>query len=400
MSRADVIEEARKNQKNGSSGGRSATSSAGYGGQSVVSGGNTNTASAGYSQANYTPPPTTLSATQGAGYSQAGGMPSTTLSETQAAGYSQAGGPLTDATGTPIGQSNPLQPQTDLSQSMTNQLNESLDYRDLLSSQIMAEQARANASKYIMGGLQSSGLGQTGVSQSILSGIQSGYQNTLAQNVNQYNMTRDARMAGQEPQTEQELSQSQQRAMDTATTLLSEPNLTQDELSYIYDNYYSQLSTEDQKTFDFLVNRTSNETGLLNPGAEEGGETTATPGLPGISPNDNSTLFENFGIADPQTASANPIQNWDGSSQFDITVGDSTIPFKVEPNGDFANLLKVSKNWKDDKNGYIVEVKGLSNRKDYYVFFKGRWMKADPRNIDENKVSKKFKGRFGKIVAD
>ena len=81
-----------------------------------------------------------------------------------------------------------------------------------------------------------------------------------------------------------------------------------------------------------------------------------------------------------------------------MTIGGSNIPFTIQKNGDFAKFLSVSKNWKNDKNGYTIELTGLANNTDYYVFYKGRWMKTDSRNIDKTKVSKKFKGSYGKIV--
>lgn len=161
----------------------------------------------------------------------------------------------------------PVETEEDTQQT-TQQIQESLDYRDLLSSQIMAEQAKANASKYVMGGLQASGAAQTGLAQSVLSGIQSNYQNTLAQNMNQFSMTQDIRQAEQ-------LSQTQTGAINTATTLLSEPDLTQDEYEYIYNTYYSQMSPQDQQTFKFLYDRKGRELGFL----DETGETTTNQNI-------------------------------------------------------------------------------------------------------------------------
>lgn len=140
------------------------------------------------------------------------------------------------------------------------QVQENLDYRDLLSSQIMTEQAKANASKYVAGGLQASGIGQTGVAQSVLAGIEGGYQSTLAQNVNQYMMMQDVRGAEQ-------LSMSQQNAMNTATTLLNEPDLSQEEFQYIYDTYFGQMSSQDKQTFQFLYDRRARELGYESPTA-------------------------------------------------------------------------------------------------------------------------------------
>ena len=276
----------------------------------------------------------------------------------------------------------PLPPETEEEPKTTAQIEESLDYRDLLSSQIMAEQAKANASKYVMGGLQASGAAQTGVAQSVLSGIQAGYQNTIAQNMNQFAMTQDIRQADQ-------LAQTQSNALNTATTLLSEPDLTQDEYKYIYDNYYKNMSVEDQATFQFLYDRKGRELGFTADGES---------GLPGVTTSDTNYLFENFGIDNADIASDNALQLFDNSNDSQITIGGSNIPFKIEKSGDFGKFLSISKNWKSDKNGYTIELKGLENNTDYYVFYKGRWMKADRRNIDKTKVSKKFKGSFGKVV--
>lgn len=264
----------------------------------------------------------------------------------------------------------------------TSQIEESLDYRDLLSSQIMAEQAKANASKYVMGGLQASGAAQTGVAQSVLSGIQTGYQNTIAQNINQFAMSQDIRQADQ-------LAQTQSNALNTATTLLSEPDLTQDEYKYIYDNYYQNMSAEDQATFQFLYDRKGRELGFTADGES---------GLPGVTTSDTTYLFENFGIDNADIASNNALQLFDNSNDSEMTIGGSNFPFIIKKDGDFAKFLSVSKNWKNDKNGYIIQVTGNERFTDYYIFYKGRWMKADSRNIDKTKVSKKFKGSFGKIV--
>lgn len=275
----------------------------------------------------------------------------------------------------------PVAPDTqEETQKTTQQLAESLDYRDLLSSQIMAEQAKANASKYVMGGLQSSGVAQTGLAQSVLSGIQTGYQNTLAQNMNQFAMQQDIRQAGQ-------LETTQKNAIDTATTLLQEPDLTQDEYKYIYDNYFNQMSPQDQQTFQFLYDRKGRELGYLDDGTT------------GVSQTVSNQLYENYGITNFQEASVNSLSDWDGQNNGTLTIGTSNIPFTFNKDGDFGKLLAISKNWKSDKNGYVIEIDSkLSAGKDFYVYYNGKWLKADKRSINEESVSKKFKVSFGKIV--
>jgi hypothetical protein len=286
----------------------------------------------------------------------------------------------------------------------TSQIEESLDYRDLLSSQIMAEQAKANASKYVMGGLQTSGAAQTGVAQSVLSGIQAGYQNTIAQNMNQFAMTQDIRQADQ-------LAQTQSNALNTATTLLSEPDLTQDEYKYIYDNYYQNMSAEDQATFQFLYDRKGRELGFTADG------TTTTPT---VSTEVSDYLFNNFEITDNVTAynQTNLNQSLTLSNSYKPNVGDennqkyltSDGTFDLTKFNDTNNFIRwtegVSRN--NEKDGTIIAVEfnnlaqkitisgdiggggGTATAFFHFVVYKGKLYRI-PQNKATNKVTKRFK---------
>lgn len=285
----------------------------------------------------------------------------------------------------------------------TSQIEESLDYRDLLSSQIMAEQAKANASKYVMGGLQASGAAQTGVAQSVLSGIQAGYQNTIAQNINQFAMSQDIRQADQ-------LSQTQSNALNTATTLLSEPDLTQDEYKYIYDNYYKNMSAEDQATFQFLYDRKGRELGFKADG------TTTTPT---VSTEVSDYLFNNFEITDNITAynQTNINQSLTISDSYKPNVGDennqryltSDGTFDLTKFNDTNNFVRwsegVSRNNEKDGTIIAVEFNNLAQKITiggdigggrtataffHFVVYKGKLYRI-PQSKATNKVIKRFK---------
>ena len=284
-----------------------------------------------------------------------------------------------------------------------SQIEESLDYRDLLSSQIMAEQAKANASKYVMGGLQASGAAQTGVAQSVLSGIQAGYQNTIAQNINQFAMSQDIRQAEQ-------LAQTQSNALNIATTLLSEPDLTQDEYKYIYDNYYQNMSAEDQATFQFLYDRKGRELGFTADG------TTTTPT---VSTEVSDYLFLNFEITDNVTAynQTNINQSLTISDSFKPNVGDESNQKYLTSDGTFdLNKFNDTNNfvrWTEsvsrgsEKDGTIIAVefnnlaqkinisgdiggRGTATAWFHFVVYKGKLYRI-PQSKAINKVIKRFK---------
>jgi len=135
---------------------------------------------------------------------------------------------------------------------------ETQDYRDLLNAQIMTESGKAQASKYLTAAMQASGVAQTGLSQSVLSGLEMGYQGQLAQNINEYNIAKESR--------EFEAQQgSQSRASELAFTFLDSAT-SEDQLQEYYDAYYNQLSPQDQQAFDLYYGQRQRE--LAGTGSE------------------------------------------------------------------------------------------------------------------------------------
>lgn len=128
---------------------------------------------------------------------------------------------------------------------------ETQDYRDLLNAQIMTESGKAQASKYLTAAMQASGVAQTGLSQSVLSGLEMGYQGQLAQNINEYNIARE----GREFEAQQA---SQSKASELAFTFLDSAT-DEEQLQEYYDAYYNQLSPQDQQAFDLYYSQRQRE---------------------------------------------------------------------------------------------------------------------------------------------
>lgn len=286
---------------------------------------------------------------------------------------------------------------TQQTQQTPGEFQDAMDYRDLLSSQIMAEQARANASKYVMGGLQSSGVAQTGVAQSILSGIQSSYQNTLAQNVNQYMMLQQERQVG-------ELSAAQQNAMNTATTLLQEPGLTQEEYDYIYETYYNQMSPQDQQTFKFLYDRIgrqygfgegSTETGTVSNEISDYLYTNYNVTSENITPFDDSNYTDAFVLED----AFNSNFAGDAYTNRKLVTSDGKLDLTKFNDEDAFQRYAVAVSRNNVPDGTVISLEfdvrsktGRNNVSVYYHFvvYKGKMYRI-PQESALNKVNKKFK---------
>lgn len=228
---------------------------------------------------------------------------------------------------------------------------ETQDYRELLNQQIMAESGKAQASKYLTSAMQASGVAQTGLAQSVLSGLEMGYQGQLAQNISEYNIA-------QEQRTFEEQQTTQSRASELAFTFLDSA-ANSDQLTEYYDAYYNQLNPQDQQAFDLLYKQRQTE--LAGTGAVE------------IATSLNAEEAQAY------SSVASDVNNWIEFLNVEGTDAGNKKPNSTkatrEASEDLQALLTASQQWGSSRNGATYKVIDPQGNEIIMGYRDGRWYK-------------------------
>lgn len=236
---------------------------------------------------------------------------------------------------------------------------ETADYRELLNQQLMTESSKANASKYLSQAMQSSGVGQTGLAQSVLSGIEMGYQNMAAKNVAEYNLLQqEKQFESQQATLDAEAARQQENARVGFEFLQSAGDL--DALDRYYQAYYEGLNDDQKKAFDLLYAEKQSELGFIsNPTTSEinlaSESFKLTTGNEAIYTERNEVLSVVNNLFD----------------QF--TLGEASQKIKNAAES-MKTQFEASKNWGNERNGTIYAIE-TATQKIYYGFYNGRWYK-------------------------
>jgi hypothetical protein len=234
---------------------------------------------------------------------------------------------------------------------------ETADYRELLNKQLMTESSKANASKYLSQAMQSSGVGQTGLAQSVLSGIEMGYQNMAAKNVAEYNLLQqEKQFETQQATLDAEAARQQENARVGFEFLQSAGDL--DALDRYYEAYYEGLNDDQKKAFDLLYAEKQSELGFIsNP-------TTSEINL----------ASESFNL--PEGAQAVYTERDQVSSFINNLVDGFNTPdappARKKRAAELLAAFNSSKDWGNTRNGTVYKIE-TSTGNYFYGFHNGRW---------------------------
>ncbi len=163
---------------------------------------------------------------------------------------------------------------------------ETTSYKDMLSSKIQASAAREQANKYVGTTLGANGLGTQGISESARVGIANQYGQAIA-NADQ---THQANVLDIESQRQDDLELKNTESWQNAMTMLNQAS-SQEDLDYIKNNFYSGMSDEQKKMFDYYYSSYSSS---MNSGDYNSLEMLNSATYENASGN-VSTLGEHFG---------------------------------------------------------------------------------------------------------
>lgn len=233
---------------------------------------------------------------------------------------------------------------------------ETADYRDLLNKQLMTESSKANASKYLSQAMQSSGVGQTGLAQSVLSGIEMGYQNLAAKNVADYNLLQqEKQFESEQAALDAQALQQQQNAAAGFEFLQTAADL--DSLKRYYDAYAAGLTEDQKKAFDLVYAERQKELGFVE----------------APSNSENRLASQSFGLPEGATAV------YTERNEFASFVGnlvDSSQELSSQAAKNAAAALneafKASASWGNTRNGTVYQI-SMEDGNRYYGFYNGRW---------------------------
>ncbi len=238
---------------------------------------------------------------------------------------------------------------------------ETADYRELLNKQLMTESSKANASKYLSQAMQSSGVGQTGLAQSVLSGIEMGYQNMAAKNVAEYNLLQqEKQFETQQATLDAEAASQQENARVGFEFLQSAGDL--DSLDRYYEAYYEGLNDDQKKAFDLVYQEKQRELGFVE-APDETEIQNAQSNIVGTDTNNGTVVYEEPNVV---------------NSFFNNTT--DTYLNSTDANKKIAERLKTafesSKTWANNANGrvYNININGVISS---YGFYNGRWYKVN-----------------------
>jgi hypothetical protein len=247
---------------------------------------------------------------------------------------------------------------------------ETADYRELLNKQLMTESSKANASKYLSQAMQSSGVGQTGLAQSVLSGIEMGYQNMAAKNVAEYNLLQqEKQFESQQATLDAEAASQQENARVGFEFLQSAGDL--DSLDRYYEAYYEGLNDDQKKAFDLVYQEKQRELGFVE--------------APTVA--ENTLAAESFGLL--QGAKAVYIDRNEFASLvgnlFDMSQGLTNETSKKSAAA-LNEAFKASENWGNTRNGTVYKIETAEGNS-FYGFYNGRWYKLNSATLSGGTIS-------------
>jgi hypothetical protein len=237
---------------------------------------------------------------------------------------------------------------------------ETKDYRELLNKQLMTESSKAQASKYLTAAMQASGVAGTGLAQSVLSGIDMGYSNMAASNVAAYNMLQQEQQFQSEQATLAQQSSEQSAVAEIAFSFL-EGATDRESLQRYYDEYYDDLSPEQQRAFDLLYSEKQSELQFTGEATQDeilAARDSFNPDLP----DDNVSYVSNDAVLAVVNRAADSL----------FTEGASTQSSEYQNAQNLIAILQASANWGAERNGTVYLVR-TSAGDSYYGFHNGRW---------------------------
>ena len=129
-------------------------------------------------------------------------------------------------------------------------------YKDMLSSKIQASAAREQAQKYVGTALSNSGFAGQGIAESTKAGIMNAYGKAISD----ADATHQANMVEIEGQQQDELAAKGEEKWQSAMTMMQQAQ-SQEDLDYIKENFYEDMTDDQKKMFDYYYASYSNSFG-------------------------------------------------------------------------------------------------------------------------------------------
>lgn len=155
--------------------------------------------------------------------------------------FAKSIGVTTNPTGGEGGGDNP---QTDKYDAL-----EYTSYKDMLSSKIQASVARDQAQKYVGASLNNAGFGGQGMAESTKAGIMGTYNKAIMGADEQH----QANLIDIENQRQVDAETANSDKWQSAMTMLNQAS-SQEDLDYVKNNFYADMTPEQQKYFDYYYN--------------------------------------------------------------------------------------------------------------------------------------------------
>lgn len=137
---------------------------------------------------------------------------------------------------------------------------ETTSYKDMLSSKIQASVARDQAQKYVGTSLANAGFGGSGMAESTKAGIMGSYGKAIQAADEQHS----ANLVDIEAQRQADIEGTQEEDWQSAMTMLSQAT-SQEDLDYVKNNFYDQMSDKQKKMFDYYYASYKNSFEEANP---------------------------------------------------------------------------------------------------------------------------------------
>ena len=129
-------------------------------------------------------------------------------------------------------------------------------YKDMLSSKIQASAAKEQAQKYVGTALSNSGFAGQGIAESTHAGIMNAYGKAISD----ADATHQANMVDIEGQQQDELAAKGEEKWQSAMTMMQQAQ-SQEDLDYIKENFYEDMTEDQKKMFDYYYASYSNSFG-------------------------------------------------------------------------------------------------------------------------------------------